>query len=239
MTDIIYCDYLCESIDRGTAVFQYIRNLLQELNIDFLISALQRLVAVVLCLTVHETAHGLAAYLLGDRTAKEEGRLSLNPLRHVDLVGLALLFTAGFGWAKPVPVDSRHFRNPKRGMAVTALAGPASNILPAILLLLVCKVIYIYNNPGEFLVTAFYTLLYAVQLSIGLGLFNLIPIPPLDGSKILAVFMPDRVYYTLMRYEHYGIILLLILSLTNVTGDLISGAISIVYTALINLILLG
>lgn len=220
-------------------MFRYIQSLFQELNIDFLISTLQRLFAVILCLTVHETAHGFAAYLLGDRTAKQEGRLSLNPLRHVDLVGLALLFTAGFGWAKPVPVDPRHFRDPKKGMAVTALAGPVSNFILSILLLLLCKVIYLYINPGDFTVAAFYAFLYAAQLSIGLGLFNLIPIPPLDGSKILAVFLPDRAYYTLMRYERYGMILLLILSLTNVTGDLISGAISAVYTTLVNLIILG
>ena len=220
-------------------MFRYIQSLFQELNIDFLISTLQRLFAVILCLTVHETAHGFAAYLLGDRTAKQEGRLSLNPLRHVDLVGLALLFTAGFGWAKPVPVDPRHFHDPKKGMAVTALAGPVSNFILSILLLLLCKVIYLYINPGDFTAAAFYAFLYAAQLSIGLGLFNLIPIPPLDGSKILAVFLPDRAYYTLMRYERYGMILLLILSLTNVTGDLISGAISAVYTTLVNLIILG
>ena len=220
-------------------MLRYIQNLFQELNIDFLSSALQRLFAVVLCLTVHETAHGFAAYLLGDRTAKQEGRLSLNPLCHVDLVGLALLFTAGFGWAKPVPVDPRYFQNPKRGMAVTALAGPVSNFLLAILLLFLCKVIYLYTNPGSFLVAVFYTSLYAAQLSVGLGLFNLLPIPPLDGSKVLAAFLPDRAYVTLMRYERYGMILLLVLTLTNVTGDLISEAIYAVYNALINLILLG
>ena len=220
-------------------MFQYIQNLFQELNISLLASTLQRLFAVVLCLTVHEMSHGFAAYLLGDRTAKQEGRLSLNPLRHVDLVGLALLFTAGFGWAKPVPVDPRHFQNPKRGMAVTALAGPVSNFLLAILLLLVCKVIYLYTNPGGFLDAIFYAFLYAAQLSIGLGLFNLLPIPPLDGSKVLAVFLPDRAYVTLMRYEQYGMILLLVLTLTNVTGDFISEAIYTVYCALINLILLG
>ena len=220
-------------------MFQYIQNLFQELNIRLLASTLQRLFAVVLCLTVHEMSHGFAAYLLGDRTAKQEGRLSLNPLRHVDLVGLALLFTAGFGWAKPVPVDPRHFQNPKRGMAVTALAGPVSNFILAILLLLACKVIYLYTNPGGFLDSIFYAFLYAAQLSIGLGLFNLLPIPPLDGSKVLAVFLPDRAYVTLMRYERYGMILLLILTLTNVTGDFISKAIYTVYYALINLILLG
>ena len=213
-------------------MFSYIQNLFRELDLDFLISTLQSL-------TVHETAHGFAAYLLGDRTAMREGRLSLNPLRHIDLVGLALLFTAGFGWAKPVPVDPRHFRNPKKGMAMTALAGPVSNFLLAIILVAICKVIYLYNRPANLLVELFYTLLYAAQLSIGLGLFNLLPIPPLDGSKILAAVLPDRAYYFLMRYERYGMILLLVLALTNVTGNLISGAISAVYTALVNLILLG
>lgn len=220
-------------------MLSYLQNLFRELDLDFLISTLQRLFAVVLCLTVHETAHGFAAYLLGDRTALREGRLSLNPLRHIDLVGLALLFTAGFGWAKPVPVDSRHFRHPKRGMAVTALAGPISNFLLAFLLILLCKVIYLYNHPSAFFIELFYMLLYAAQLSIGLGLFNLLPIPPLDGSKVLAAILPDRAYYLLMRYERYGMILLLILALTNVTGNLISGAISAVYSTLINLILLG
>ena len=219
-------------------MLSYLQNLFRELDLDFLISTLQRLFAVVLCLTVHETAHGFAAYLLGDRTALREGRLSLNPLRHIDLVGLALLFTAGFGWAKPVPVDSRHFRHPKRGMAVTALAGPISNFLLAFLLILLCKAIYLYN-PSAFFIELFYMLLYAAQLSIGLGLFNLLPIPPLDGSKVLAAILPDRAYYLLMRYERYGMILLLILALTNVTGNLISGAISAVYSTLINLILLG
>ena len=220
-------------------MLSYIQNLFQELNIDFLLSTLQRLFAVVLCLTVHETAHGFAAYLLGDRTAKARGRLSLNPLRHIDLVGLALLFTAGFGWAKPVPVDPRYFRHPKKGMAVTALAGPVSNFLLSVVLLLVCRGIYLHTTPGVVLLNLFYTLLYAAQLSIGLGLFNLIPIPPLDGSKILAVILPDRAYGLLMRYERYGMILLLILSLANVTGDFISGGISYVYSALLNLILLG
>ena len=220
-------------------MFPYIQNLLQELNMDFLKETLQRLISVVLCLTVHETAHGFAAYLLGDRTAQKRGRLSLNPLRHVDLVGLALLFTAGFGWAKPVPVDPRYFRNPKKGMALTAFAGPVSNFLLAAVLLLVCRCIYLSPAPGAFMVEVFYTLLYAAQLSIGLGLFNLVPIPPLDGSKILAVFLPDRAYHLLMRYERYGMILLLILSVADVTGSLISDGISYVYSALVNLILLG
>lgn len=214
----------------------YIQTLIQELDMEFLGSTIQRLAAVVLCLSVHEMAHGLAAYWLGDRTAQREGRLSLNPLRHVDIVGLFLLFTAGFGWAKPVPVDPRYFRNPKRGMAVTALAGPFSNMLLALLLLLVCKGIYIYNPSGAVWVTVFYTLLYAAQLSIGLGLFNLVPIPPLDGSKILAVFLPDRIYYTLMRYERYGMILLLLLSISDFGGDFIGNAIYAVYSGMVNLI---
>ena len=220
-------------------MIQYIQNLFRELDTGFLAATAQRLLAVLLCLTVHETAHGFAAFLLGDRTAKQEGRLSLNPLRHIDWVGLLLLFTAGFGWAKPVPVDARSFDNPKKGMALTALAGPVSNFLLSILLLLICKLILLYAEAGAVIIWVFSLLLYAAQLSIGLGLFNLIPIPPLDGSKILAAILPDRAYYTLMRYERYGMLLLLVLALTDVTGNLIGGAISAVYTALLNLILLG
>jgi len=220
-------------------MLHYIQNLIQELNFTSVLDAVTRLLAVVLCLTVHETAHGLAAYALGDRTAKQEGRISLNPLRHIDWVGLFMIFTVGFGWAKPVPVDPRRFRKPKLGMALTSLAGPLSNFLLAAALLLICKPIFLYADYTDFSAFFFYFLLDAAILSIGLGLFNLLPIPPLDGSKILAMFLPDRIYDKLMRYEHLGILLLLALSYFNVTGKLISGAITAVYELLIDLIILG
>ena len=218
-------------------MLHYLQELLQALDVASLLGAVLRAAAVLLCLTVHETCHGLAAYTLGDPTAKSMHRLSLNPLHHIDWFGLAMMFAAGFGWAKPVPVDPRYFKKPKQGMAVTALAGPVSNFLLAILLITISKVIYLYAPYTAEWNAAFSFCLYtAAPLSIGLGLFNLLPIPPLDGSKVLGVLLPDEAYLNLMRYERYGILLLLALSMLGVTGNFISGVIVRTYEMLFNLI---
>lgn len=208
-----------------------LRNLIRSIDWAFLENTLRRLAAVLLCLTVHETCHGLAAYALGDPTAKEQRRLSLNPLRHIDWLGLGMMLAVGFGWARAVPVDPRHFRRPKQGMALTALAGPASNFLLALLAVFLSREIYLHAaNPGPAWAALFEFLLYALApLSIGLGLFNLLPIPPLDGAKVLGAFLPDRAYFGLMRYERYGMLVLLALSWLGVTGGFISGAILRVY----------
>ena len=213
---------------------QYLQNLIQQLDISSLWDAVLRVAAIFLCLTIHETCHGLAAYALGDPTAKRMHRLSLNPLRHIDWFGLLLMFLVGFGWAKPVPVDMRYFKRPKEGMALTALAGPVSNFLLALLLILISKAIYIYTPDTNAWNMLFQFLLTTAILSIGLGLFNLIPIPPLDGSKILAAALPDSAYYQLMRYERYGMIVLLLLSFTDIGGNAISGAISAIFQAFCN-----
>ena len=125
-------------------MLHYLQNLFQALDVSSLTDAVLRVAAVFLCLTVHETCHGLAALALGDPTAKSMHRLSLNPLHHIDWLGLALMFTVGFGWAKPVPVDPRYFRRPKQGMALTALAGPVSNFLLALVLLFAGRLVYDY-----------------------------------------------------------------------------------------------
>ena len=122
-------------------MLHYLRELFYALDFASMSAAVLRVAAIILCMTVHETCHGLAAYALGDPTAKSMHRLSLNPLRHIDWLGLALMFVAGFGWAKPVPVDLRYFKKPKQGMALTALAGPVSNFVLAFLALLACKAI--------------------------------------------------------------------------------------------------
>ncbi len=218
-------------------MLHYLQELLQALDVVSLMDAVLRTAAVLLCLTVHETCHGLAAYALGDPTAKSMHRLSLNPLHHIDWFGLAMMFAAGFGWAKPVPVDPRYFKKPKQGMAVTALAGPVSNFLLAVLLILISKAIYLYAPYTAVWDAVFTFCLYtAAPLSIGLGLFNLLPIPPLDGSKVFGVLLPDEAYSKLMRYERYGILLLLALSLLGVTGNFISGVIVRVYETMFNLI---
>lgn len=170
------------------------------------------LTAILLAIIVHEMCHGFVAYALGDPTAKRMGRLTLNPARHIDPVGALMMLAAGFGWAKPVMVDVRYFRKPKRDMALTALAGPVSNFLLAFAaagcLRLTASVPYL---PDFFF--------YAALLNIGLGLFNLIPIPPLDGSKALGALLPDRTYDGYMRFGHYGMFLLMALILAgNLSG---------------------
>ena len=195
-----------------------------------------RIVAVLLCLVVHEVCHGLAAYWLGDPTAKQSHRLSLNPIHHLDPFGLLMMVVVGFGWAKPVPVDPRYFRKPKQGMAVTALAGPVSNLLLAVFFLGIGKVIYLYAPYSAGMNVFFEWCLFTVApMSVGMGLFNLIPIPPLDGSKVLAMFLPNSAYGQLMRYERYGILVLLALSWLGLGGNFLGNAIYGVYEALFHI----
>ena len=208
----------------------YLTNLWNALDFGTLRDAAVQLLAVLFCLTVHETCHGLAALALGDPTAKRQHRLSLNPLRHIDWFGLLMMLVAGFGWARPVLVNPNYFKKPRQGMALTALAGPASNLLLALLLLIPARLIYTYAHYSVFNQTALDFLTSTAALSIGLGLFNLIPIPPLDGSKVLAVLLPERAYRWLMRYERFGIFALWLLVALGVGGRYMSLAIRWVYT---------
>ena len=192
---------------------------LQQLQFDSLLDTVVVVAAALLCITFHETCHGLAALWMGDDTAKRAGRLSLNPLRHVDIMGLIVMAVAKFGWAKPVPIDMRKFRNPKAGMALTALAGPVSNLvlaLFAMLLRAVAVIVYYRNGASEIWQWIILFFEYVVILSAGLSIFNLFPIPPLDGSKVLFAILPAKWYEKLMRVERYGMILLAVLLLTNV-----------------------
>ena len=214
------------------------QELVQSIDWGSLTDALLRVLGVFLCLTVHETCHGLAAYALGDPTAKREHRLSLNPLHHIDWFGLAAMLLVGFGWAKPVPVDMRYFKKPKQGMALTALAGPASNLLLAVLLLFAARLVLGHYADTALCAGALDFLLMTACMSIGLGLFNLIPISPLDGSKVLFSFLPDRAYMTLMRYERYGMALLFVLVWLGVGDNILSEGIYRVYSFLVNLIVL-
>ncbi len=206
---------------------------LRSIDLSSLLDAVLRVAAVLLCLTVHETCHGLAARALGDPTAKRAHRLSLNPLQHIDWFGFACMLLLGFGWAKPVPVDMRYFKNPRRGMALTALAGPVSNILLAVVLLLGGRVLYDFAPYTPFWNGLFSFLLTAAMLSVGLGVFNLIPLPPLDGSKVLFALLPERAYVTLMRYERYGMLLLYALVFFGALDNFLGGAVYAVYELLV------
>lgn len=178
---------------------------LQNFDLTVLAVYLVRALVALFCLVCHELAHGYTALRLGDTTAQRAGRLTLNPIAHIDPLGLLLMIFAGVGWAKPVPVDMRNFRHPKRGMALTALAGPVCNFVIALAALgvgsLLCNVFY----QGDSLVLSYAILLclYTAALSAGLGVFNLFPIPPLDGSKVLFSLLPDRAYLTILKYERY------------------------------------
>lgn len=178
-----------------------------------IIEILIRAVAVLLAISVHEMCHGYAAYLLGDKTAKSMGRLSLNPLRHIDPVGALCLLVFGFGWAKPVMVNPACFKKPKRDMVLTSLAGPVSNFVLAFLGLLIFKLLSMANllYYGNFFAELIVNLLSnIIMLNIGLGVFNLLPVPPLDGSKIFLPLLPPRLYYDIMRYQHLGWLILIV-----------------------------
>lgn len=211
-------------------------NFLQQMNWAGLVSFLVNVLAVVVCLTLHELSHGLAAYALGDPTAKDQGRLSLNPLRHIDLIGFVCMLVAGVGWARPVPVDLRYFNHPKRDMAITALAGPVSNLLTAVLAIGIGSLLYHLGLlGGTVLFCVFGALCNLAVLSAGLGLFNLIPIPPMDGSRVLFAFLPDRLYYTVMRYERYIMLALLLLLFFGVFSRPLNTAIQWVLSLLCRL----
>jgi Zn-dependent protease len=180
-----------------------------------LLSLLYQIPILLFTLTIHEYSHGMVAYYLGDDTAKRAGRLSLNPISHIDPIGLLMLFIVHIGWAKPVPINPYNFKNYKRDTALTAAAGPASNFVMAIILSMLFNLL-ISILPQEQIISGSYNLLflilyYAVMINLALGIFNLIPLPPLDGSKIIGGFMTDRQYYLYAAKERQGAMILMIL----------------------------
>lgn len=198
--------------------------------INFIVSLLYVGPAVLIALSLHEFAHGLASYALGDPTPKADGRLSLNPFRHMDLWGTLLLLFVGFGWAKPVSVDPRYYENPKADMAKVSLAGPFMNFVVAFVAIFLMGIMAKLNIPMNMISRYVYTLLqYIALIDIGLGLFNLIPIPPLDGSKVLLAVLPEKYYFSYMRFEQFGMIfLLLLIAVGALDGFLTSARSSVV-----------
>ena len=182
---------------------------------------------VFVCSPIHELAHGWVAYKLGDNTAKREGRLTFNPIAHIDLIGMIMILVLGFGYAKPVPVNMNNFKNPKSGMALTALAGPCSNLVLAFISIF----IYYAIGGASYGVLYYFSLffMYSAIINVSLAAFNLLPIPPLDGSKILAGILPNKAYYKYMQYERYAMIALFVLMLSG----LLDGILNVVVRALL------
>lgn len=205
-----------------------------NLNWSVLTDMLLAVIPALICITLHELSHGFVAYKLGDNTAKNMGRLTLNPIKHIDIFGLIMMVVFKFGWAKPVPVNMRNFKNPKHDMAITALAGPLSNVLICCVVLFIYGLVYLPCNLAgtEFAGSLLYAVYITAYLSIALAIFNIIPIPPLDGSKVLFSLMSDEGYMKLMRYERYGMLLLLALIVTDVLGNPLYAATEFVFDKL-------
>lgn len=196
--------------------------------LDVVIYILSTLTVVFLTLPVHEFAHGWAAVKLGDNTPRWQGRLTINPFAHIDYIGALCILLFGFGWAKPVQVNQNNFRNPKRDMALTALAGPVSNIIVALIAMLLFNACFnLLGFVGVWVQYVAWFFFYVASINVSLAVFNLIPIPPLDGSRLLSALLPYKYYYALMRYERYiffGLLALLWIGVLDVPLNYLSNA---------------
>ena len=209
---------------------------------SYIIQLLLCLPVVMLALSFHETAHGYVAYKLGDPTAHSLGRLTMNPAKHLDIIGFICMLLFGFGWAKPVPINTRYFKKPRRDMVLTAIAGPISNVLMAFIFALIMKIFIVVMGDIPFPVDPISTmkflfycfLFYGIRLNISLAVFNLIPIPPLDGSRLITSFLPPKAAYWVIKHERIIYFVLLIALFIGVLDPLLN----IVTGGLMNLIYL-
>lgn len=188
---------------------------------------LLRAIVMLVAIPMHEAAHAWVSAALGDTTARDRGRLTLNPVAHFDLLGAICMIFAGVGWAKPVPANPRRFKNPRVGMALTAAAGPAANLLLAYLSAILYKLLYALSPNTVFWNFLLQLLYVMLTLNVTLAVFNLLPVPPFDGSRIAGLLLPRRLYFRVMQYERYifiGVFLLLMLGVLDTPLYLLQSA---------------
>lgn len=194
----------------------------------------------LIALTFHEVAHGWVSGKLGDPTPERSGRMTLNPMAHLDLYGTLLMILTGFGWAKPVVVNPMYYKDRKKGMALVGIAGPVMNLLLAFAGVLVFGVIALIGvklgAKSGFMNTLSYIAQLFVVRNLGFAVFNLIPIPPLDGSRVVSMFLPDNAYYKLMSLERYSMILIMLLALTGVFDTVIGTGVSVLYKGMVGIV---
>lgn len=209
-----------------------------------LIEFLYTLPALLISLSIHEFAHAYVAYKLGDKSQKALGRLSLDPFTHIDPFGFICIALFGFGWGKPVFVDDRNFKNKARGNMFVSLAGPVANLLLAVILTLVLKVLFMFNlvNLSTTALTVSSIigsmLILAIQFNIVFAIFNLIPIPPFDGSKVLFYFLPGKAKNIMYTLERYSFLIIVILLITNLAVYIISPVVNFIYALLMYILLI-
>ncbi len=208
-----------------------------------IISFLYTLPALLFCLAIHEFAHSYTAYKLGDRSQKAMGRLTLNPLSHIDISGFICIALFGFGWGKPVMIDDRNFKNKAAGNAIVALAGPLSNLIMAVVFTIILKILIITgvittavnSTVGSIILNM---LILVIQFNVVFGIFNLIPIPPFDGSRILYFFLPSKGREMMYMIERYSFIIVLVILVTGIGSFIVSPIINFVLSLLTKFILL-
>ena len=186
--------------------------------------------AALIAITLHELAHGYTAYKLGDNTAKERGRLTLNPIKHIDPIGLLALIVIHIGWAKPVPINPMNFHSRKSGTILVSIMGPFTNLMLAVVFAVLFKITYGLDVYLSFFFQ------YGIILNIGLAVFNLLPLPPLDGSKIVASLLPIKLERLFYKYQRYLSLIVLILYLTGIIRIAIVPVMQIIYNAIIGLV---
>ena len=215
--------------------------------LELMIGLFSKLFVVFCTMPIHEFAHALIATKLGDKTPKLSGRLTINPFAHIDLLGALMIFLCGFGYAKPVSVNPRNFKDPKKGMALTAVAGPISNLTMGFIFVLISTIFKnvvenfgIISENNYLMLNAIYSFFYfAAVININLAVFNLLPIPPLDGSRILQLFIPNKYYYKFLQYERYITIAVFVLIISGVLSAPLTIASSFVldlFTKIANLV---